>query len=201
MPAELTINEAAHLAGVSTKLIEKSVESGILHAEKVTDVLTRRLTRRLPLAAVPYLSAINDEWLRDLSISRKRRIWTIVSRSRFVGEARLAEVRLNETIILNLEGMAGTRTRNALAYHAARDAHLVADDDILGGTPVIRGTRLTVYSVLGRLEGGDTVADLVEDYPNIPEAAFLAASTYAKTHPLRGRPSGRPWVQDAPVRH
>ena len=51
MPAELTINEAAHLAGVSTKLIEKSVESGILHAEKVTDVLTRRLTRRLPLAA------------------------------------------------------------------------------------------------------------------------------------------------------
>jgi uncharacterized protein (DUF433 family) len=201
MPAELTINEAAHLAGVSTKLIEKSVESGILHAEKVTDVLTRRLTRRLPLAAVPYLSAINDEWLRDLPISRKRRIWTIVSRSRLVGEARLAEVRLNETIILNLEGMAGTRTRNALAYHAARDAHLVADDDILGGTPVIRGTRLTVYSVLGRLEGGDTVADIVEDYPDIQEADYLAASTYAKTHPLRGRPSGRPWVPDAPVRH
>ena len=46
MPAELTINEAAHLAGVSTKLIEKSVELGILPAEKVADVLTRRLTRR-----------------------------------------------------------------------------------------------------------------------------------------------------------
>ena len=192
MPAELTINEAAHLAGVSTKLIEKSVESGILHAEKVTDVLTRRLTRRLPLAAVPFLSAINDEWLRDLPVKRKRRIWTIVSRNRLAAEARLAEVRLNETI---------TRTRLAYAYRAARDAYLVAEDDILGGTPVIRGTRLTVYSVLGRLEGGDTVADLVEDYPGIPEAAFLAAATYAKTHPLRGRPSGRPWVPDAAVRH
>lgn len=201
MPAELTINEAAHLAGVSTKLIEKSVESGILHAEKVTDVLTRRLTRRLPLAAVPFLSAINDEWLRDLPVARKRRIWTIVSRSRLAAEARLAEVRLNETITLDLEGMAGTRTRLAYAYRAARDAHLVSDDEILGGTPVIRGTRLTVYSVLGRLEGGDTVADLAEDYPDIPEAAFLAAATYARTHPLRGRPSGRPWMPDTTVRH
>lgn len=177
---------------MSSRLIEKSVESGILRAEKVTDVLTRRLTRRLPLAAVPYLSAINDEWLRDLPVSRKRHLWTIVSRSRLAVADRLAEVRLNETITLDLGGLAGTRTRNALAYRVARDIHLVADDTILGGTPVIRDTRLTVYSVLGRLEEGDTVADLVEDYPDISEAAFLAAATYARTHPLRGRPSGRP---------
>lgn len=201
MPAELTINEAAHLAGVSTKLIEKSVESGILRAEKVTDGLTHRLTRRLPLAAVPYLSAINDEWLRDLPVARKRRIWAIVSRSRLVGEARLSEVRLNDTITLDLEGMAGTRTRIAYAYRVARDAHLVADKAILGGTPVIGGTRLTVYAVLGRLEGGDTIADLLEDYPDVPEAAFHAAETYARTHPLRGRPSGRPWLIEATVRH
>ena len=38
-------------------------------------------------------------------------------------EARLAEVRLNETITLDLEGMAGVRTRLAYAYRAARDAH------------------------------------------------------------------------------
>lgn len=201
MPAELTINEAAHLAGVSTKLIEKSVESGILRPDKVTDGLTRRLTRRLPLAAVPYLSAINDEWLRDLPVARKRRIWTIVSRSRLEAEATLCEVRLNDTITLDLEGLAGARTRMAYAYRVARDAHLVADEAILGGTPVIRGTRLTVYAVLGRLEGGDTIADLVEDYPDIPPAAFHAAETYARTHPQRGRPSGRPWRAQAAVRH
>jgi uncharacterized protein (DUF433 family) len=201
MPAELTINEAAHLAGVSTKLIEKSVESGILRPDKVTDGLTHRLTRRLPLAAVPYLSAINDEWLRDLPVARKRRIWTIVSRSRLEAEARLCEVRLNDTITLDLEGLAGARTRMAYAYRVARDAHLVADETILGGTPVIHGTRLTVYAVLGRLEGGDTIAELVEDYPETPPAAFHAAETYARTHPLRGRPSGRPWRAQAVVRH
>lgn len=201
MPAELTINEAAHLAGVSTKLIEKSVESGILRPDKVTDGLTRRVTRRLPLAAVPYLSAISDEWLRDLPVARKRRIWSIVSRSLLAPEARLCELRLNESITLDLEGLAGERTRMAYAYRVARDAHLVTDEAILGGTPVIRGTRLTVYAVLGRLEGGDTIADLVEDYPDIPPAAFHAAETYARTHPLRGRPAGRPWRAQAVVGH
>jgi len=201
MSAELTINEAAHLAGVSTKLIEKSVESGILRAEKVPDEMTRRLTRRLPLAAVPFLSAINDEWLRHLPVERKRRIWTMVSRSRLAAEAKLSEVRLNDTITLDLESMAGARTRLAYAYRAARDAHLVSDEATLGGTPVIRGTRLTVYAVLGRLESGDSIEDLREDYPDIPEAAFHAAATYARTHPLRGRPAGRPWLREAAVRH
>jgi uncharacterized protein (DUF433 family) len=110
-------------------------------------------------------------------------------------------VRLNDTITLDLEGLAGARTRMAYAYRVARDAHLVADETILGGTPVIRGTRLTVYAVLGRLEGGDTIAELVEDYPEIPPAAFHAAETYARTHPLRGRPSGRPWRAQAVVGH
>ena len=165
MRAELTINEAAHLAGVSPKLIEKSVESGILRAEKVPDALTRRPTRRLPLAAVPYLSAISDEWLRDLPVARKRRIWTIMSRHPLTPDRRLTDVCLNEKITLDMEGLAGPR--------------------------------LTVSAILGRLEGGDTLADLREDYPDIPEAAFVAAETYARTHPLRGRPAGRPWSADA----
>ena len=197
MRAELTINEAAHLAGVSPKLIEKSVESGILRAEKVPDALTRRPTRRLPLAAVPYLSAISDEWLRDLPVARKRRIWTIMSRHPLTPDRRLTDVCLNEKITLDMEGLAGPRTRDAFAYRQARDEHLVSDPKILGGTPVLRGTRLTVYAILGRLEGGDTLADLREDYPDIPEAAFVAAETYARTHPLRGRPAGRPWSADA----
>ena len=31
------------------------------------------------------------------------------------------------------------------------DAYIVVDDEIMGGTPVIRGTRVTVYAVLGRI--------------------------------------------------
>ena len=58
---------------------------------------------------------------------------------------------------------------------------------------MIKGTRMTVYSVLGRLQHGDAIDDLAEDNPDIPRDAFEAAAIFAKAHPLRGRPSGRPW--------
>ena len=42
-------------------------------------------------------------------------------------------------------------------YKNVRDRHIASDPDILGGTLVITGTRITVYAVLGRLQDGDSV--------------------------------------------
>ena len=73
--------------------------------------------------------------------------------------------------------------------------HITSDSEIFGGVPIIKGTRIPVYAVSGRLADGDTVDDLLEDYPEIPREAFVAADIYARTHPERGRPvaAGRPW--------
>lgn len=87
--------------------------------------------------------------------------------------------------------------RNAERYREARDLYITTEADILGGTPVIAGTRIAVYAVLGRLQDGDTVDDLIDDCPEIPREAFEAAALYAKAHHLRGRPSGRPWRNSA----
>lgn len=81
----------------------------------------------------------------------------------------------------------------AAEYVEARDRYIVNDPEVLGGTSIISGTRLSVYAILGRLQCGDTLGDLTEDYPHIPKEAFGAAALYAKANPLRGRPSGRPW--------
>ena len=82
-------------------------------------------------------------------------------------------------------------------YRIARDALIVLDKAIKGGTPVVRGTRMTVYSVLGRIEHGDTVADILADNPDLSRKAIEAAIIYARAHPLMGRPGGRPWVDAA----
>jgi Protein of unknown function (DUF433) len=44
----------------------------------------------------------------------------------------------------------------------------------MGGEPVITGTRLPVRAVAERIKRGDTMADLCEDYPDIPRGAFEA---------------------------
>ncbi len=78
-------------------------------------------------------------------------------------------------------------------YRAARDRWITSDPDILGGTPAIVGTRVSVYAIRGRLDGGDPLEDLLRDYPHVPREAAVAARMYAKAHPLEPHPLGRPW--------
>jgi uncharacterized protein (DUF433 family) len=46
------------------------------------------------------------------------------------------------------------------------------------GKPVIRGTRVLVASTLGALSGGDSIEDVLEDYPNITREDVLAALAF-----------------------
>jgi uncharacterized protein (DUF433 family) len=78
-----------------------------------------------------------------------------------------------------------------------RATSIVIDEAIKGGTPVIRGTCITVYSVLGRVEHGETIEDVLRDNSDLSREAIEIASAYARTHPLIGRPGGRPWVNAA----
>ena len=91
-------------------------------------------------------------------------------------------------------GLQVTRERAGDDRAVKRDAYIAVDDEIKGGTPVIRGTRITVYSVLGRIEHGDTIDDVLADNPDLTREAIEAGIIYARTYLLVGRPGGRPWV-------
>lgn len=78
-------------------------------------------------------------------------------------------------------------------FTAPSDPMIAEDPEILGGTPVIRGTRVSVYAVLGRLNGGDAVDDILEDHPILSREAVETAAMYGRSHPFVGRPGGRPW--------
>jgi len=56
---------------------------------------------------------------------------------------------------------------------------------------------MTVYSVLGRVEHRETVDDILSDNPDLSREAVETAIIYARTHPLMGRPGGRPWATAA----
>jgi uncharacterized protein (DUF433 family) len=64
----------------------------------------------------------------------------------------------------------------------------VEDPEILSGTPVIRGTRIPVYSVAALFDAGTPTKELLEMYPRLTEAQVELASIYAKAVPQRGRP-------------
>ena len=110
---------------------------------------------------------------------------------------RIARFELEPAVEIDLGRLIGDALARTDRYRTARDAHIVVDETILGGTPIIRGTRMSVYSVLGRIVHGDTVEGVIADNPDLAREAVEAAVIYARSHPLVGRPGGRPWGQPA----
>ena len=188
--ADLTIRETAALSGVPKATIEKAVETRVLRALSAPARFRGGATRYLPIRAVAYFRSLKAANLTDLPLRHKRSIWEHLAR---LEPMRLETIEFTPGAMIDLERLAADTLRNAVQYREARDRHIASDPNILGGTPVIAGTRLTVYAVLGRLQDGDDINDLLEDYPELSREAFTAAELYARAHPLRGRPSGRPW--------
>lgn len=57
---------------------------------------------------------------------------------------------------------------------------IVRDRDILGGTPVFRGTRVPFQALLDYLEGGQTLDEFLDDFPTVTKDAAVAALELAK---------------------
>lgn len=51
-------------------------------------------------------------------------------------------------------------------------------NDVLGGKPVIKGTRIAVDLILEKIGNGDTIEDLLMAYPRLMRNQILACITY-----------------------
>lgn len=52
--------------------------------------------------------------------------------------------------------------------------------DILGGTPVFRGTRVPVQTLIDYLEGGDSLDTFLDDFPTVNREKALGVLELAK---------------------
>ncbi|MFZ0204928.1 MAG: DUF433 domain-containing protein [Roseiarcus sp.] len=181
----LTPNEVAALAGTSRTIVEKALEQKILGASRGA----RADRRLLPLHAVA-LAATAKILGRRLSVNDKKRVAREIASMSPAG-LKMAEIEIAPSVLVRIGSLTREAVGRAERYAAARDAHIEIAEGVQGGRPVIKGTRLTVSAIYGRLSSGDTVDTLVEDYPEIPREAFEAAFLYGKTHPRIGRPTSR----------
>lgn len=51
---------------------------------------------------------------------------------------------------------------------------ITRSDEILGGTPVFRGTRVPVRTLIDYLESGDRLEDFLEDFPSVSKELAIA---------------------------
>ena len=53
------------------------------------------------------------------------------------------------------------------------------NNEILHGTPCIKGTRIPVYLILDLLAGGATIDEILDDYPDLTKEDIQACVKYA----------------------
>lgn len=72
--------------------------------------------------------------------------------------------------------------------------------EIMGGTPVYKGTRIPVQLIADMIAQGATVDEILEGYPALTRQKIELAPMYVGAFRRKGRPAARPWAKRAPRR-
>jgi uncharacterized protein (DUF433 family) len=190
--ALLTRREAAEIGRLPLNAIDKAIEQGVLKPKRSKGkpllpahevallVLLRQIDAALPAKAKGRLR----KWLTHLQPPA-------------IG----SELALSEALRVAMTEDVAQTIERAESYARLRDRYVERNPAVMGGEPVITGTRVPVRTIASLIEMGETHEVLREDYPHIPEEAYPAAVLWAHANPRRGRPT-RPWDTNAnrPVR-
>jgi uncharacterized protein (DUF433 family) len=187
-----TTAEAAELAETPPSAIEKAIEEGIMEVRKAPAPKGGARVRRLLSAKGVYYVAFLKRCDIAFSREQKQRLWACFKKT---PADRLLDAKWNVSDGIEIHpGKLLSAVRDRVVWYAgARHRWIELNPEIKGGTPVIKGTRMSVYSLRGRIDHGDSIEDVQEDNPDLPREAIEAALAYARANPLVGRPGAKPW--------
>ena len=66
--------------------------------------------------------------------------------------------------------------------------YIVSDNSICGGQPVIRGTRITLRTVLASLANGDSIEEILQAFPTLSHDAVRGVIAYAASSAVEDLP-------------
>jgi hypothetical protein len=171
----VTVNEASYILGQPSAVINKAVDEGIV---KAVVRRHRGLSSRLfGLPELRFYRVASDlgsgltpsgrksiyQAIRGLSARQRRLRW---------GPFETDLAALDRELLRNLKRLRALQ----------QEIETAADEE-----PVIRGTGVSAYAIAG-LSAGQTLAQILEDYPTLSRAQVEAAIEYAKVYPKKGRP-------------
>lgn len=180
LPDALTPAETAVVAGVSVRDVHRVIDEQIL-----PDIFyNTSQTRSIKSQACVFISFYFGAADRLTSEERQR---TIARASRVPNWRKSNKIIQDGFLAVDLSTFLKDVEVRFQKLQAARSM-VVSDPEILGGMPVIRGTRVPVHDVAASVEAGTSATEILRSYPTVKEGQLELAAMYAKASPLRGRP-------------
>ena len=172
----MTANEAASITGVPLRQVHRIIDAGLLDgAVKRRDharLLTRNALVGLKLA---------HETADVLTLEGRR---AVVATS--IRHPRQEMIRTNVIVV---DARSAARAIRAGLNELKKARRIVSSSpDVLGGTPVFKGTRIPVHDIADMLANGDRPEAISKAFPQLDVDRVRLAAIYAQAYPARGRP-------------
>jgi uncharacterized protein (DUF433 family) len=186
----LRATEAAVVSGVTLREVNRVIDEGILPEEFFTTDDGRHVQAR----ACPLISFYFASAKRLTSEERLLAIRQIELRLQRSGSQSLAALlKENWTVVddflaIDLAPFV-KQASERLGQLDAAQAIVTSSPEILGGTPVISGTRIPIHDVAASAAAGIPMARILAAYPALDSEKVGLARLYAEANPLRGRPA------------
>jgi uncharacterized protein (DUF433 family) len=177
----LTATETAVVAGVSVRDVNRIIDERIL-PETFYSTESVRSFRVDACALIAFYFQAADR----LTSEERQRTILAASNLSLEWKSRKNCLIQDEFLTVNLSSFLKSAHDRLARLSEARDL-VVMDEDVLGGTPVIKGTRVPVYDIAASMDAGISMKRILSAYPGLDEKAVELAALYAAANPQRGR--------------
>lgn len=210
----LSLRETMVLAGVpeKEKEVRNDISRGVVPAASVVRMETARLCFRWP-DVVTFAAVYGNRFLDSIELRKValKEIYIISAghEPHYVGTAHLppspfvigadwnslfcdckfAHARVDIDNYLSIDvGKACEEVKPRVDLYASGLERVEENDAVLGGAAVFKGTRLSVVHIGKMVDAGESIENILEDYPNLTEGDVKFARLYYKARPSVGRP-------------
>ena len=180
----LTPTEAAVVSGVSVRDVHRVIDEHIL-PESFYDTQDARSFKSHACVFIAFYFGAADR----LTSEERQRAITLASRNSSNLKSRTRTIQ-DEFLTIDLAPFWKGVDERLVRLNAAR-AQVSVDDEILSGTPIIKGTRVPVYDVAASVAAGIPMERILSSYPRLKREQVELAALFAEANPQRGRPRQR----------
>jgi len=173
--------EAAALTGLDLKAVQRAIGARTVRVRYAEEPRGRGRHRRVDALTLVCLRLERD-LAGALPIADRRTLFASVYR-----HPQAKRLRATEILTIDLETARRQVAANLRDLRRA-EALVHADPDIMGGEPVLRGTRIPVRLVADMLARGAAEAEILSGYPALDPEKLRLASVWARAHPGQARP-------------
>jgi uncharacterized protein (DUF433 family) len=171
----LTLNEAGYVVEQSSTAINRAVDRGVIKATLQRRGNTR--LRKVGAAELRFL-AIAGEVERKLTPAGRRAVYEAIRR--LSSDDHQAKVGIMEFSLIEAD------RRIAARLQRLHDVKALIDERD-GVDAVLRGSNVSVHEIAALVQG-QTIEEILEDYPGLARNEVEAAVEFAKVYPRTGRP-------------